>query len=56
MLPLINKRWAGALRAPSRAWRVVEFGSANQRGQALDEAAKLQNATTALAWFRTRLG
>ena len=56
VLPLINKRWARALRGPSHAWRVVKVGATHGQNLGTNDAAKLLNATRALAWFKSRPG
>ena len=56
VLPLINKRWARALRGPSHTWRAVKVGSSTGQVFGLDAAAKYSNATKALAWFKSRPG
>lgn len=58
MLPLINKRWARALRGTSQAWRVVTLGgSSDHDSEDLlpgRSASPAVNAAAALAWFSAR--
>lgn len=57
MLPLVNKRWARALRGPSHAWRSVSIGSSYDGvGQTRQDAPKQLDSATVLAWFMNRPG
>ena len=57
-LPLVNKRWAQALRVPSHAWRDVYIGPkyGDEHEPEQQDAGKPQNGAKVLVWCMARPG